>query len=187
MRLILPLLLAALGLAGGIGAGIFLAPEPIPEPMVELPPCGPGESHSADGQDLKMSKQEPEAVPKENMDADAQFAQDELSSTREYVKLNNQFVVPVVKDGRVSALVVMSLSLEVEVGGREAVFLREPKLRDLFLQVLFDHANAGGFDGNFTSGLNMAALRSGLVASAQQVLGNTVSGVLIQDIARQDA
>ena len=71
----------------------------------------------------------------------------------EYVKLNNQFVVPVVEDGRVAAMVVLSLSLEVEAGNTEAVYQREPKLRDAFLQVLFDHANVGGFCGSFTDGV----------------------------------
>ena len=64
----------------------------------------------------------------------------------EYVKLSNQFVVPVVKGKTVVSLVVLSLSLEVPEGQKDAVFRREPKLRDSFLQVLFDHANIGGFD-----------------------------------------
>lgn len=54
----------------------------------------------------------------------------------EYVKMNNQFVVPVVEGGRVAAMVVLSLSLEVDAGNTEAVYQREPKLRDVFLQAL---------------------------------------------------
>ena len=104
----------------------------------------------------------------------------------EYVKLNNQFVVPVVNDDRVDALVVMSLSLELEPGQRETVYAREPKLRDVFLQVLFDHANMGGFQGNFTSGSNLEILRKSLTEAAQNILGPIVKGVLIFDLARQD-
>ena len=78
------------------------------------------------------------------------------------------------------------MNLEVAVGGRELVYQREPKLRDAFLQVLFDHANAGGFDGVFTSGRNMALLRDALKETAQKTLGETLNDVLIVDFVRQD-
>jgi flagellar protein FliL len=105
----------------------------------------------------------------------------------EYVKLSNQFVIPVVEDGQVAALVVVSLSLEVTTGSTETVFAREPKLRDVFLQVLFDHANAGGFRGSFTDGSNLVVLRQALKEVAMQVLGDIITDVLIVDIARQDS
>jgi flagellar protein FliL len=105
----------------------------------------------------------------------------------EYVKLNNQFVVPVVEEGQVVAMVVLSLSLEVTAGSAEAVFAKEPKLRDIFLQVLFDHANAGGFKGSFTDGSNMVMLRRALLETASAAMGEMVKDVLIVDIARQDA
>lgn len=104
----------------------------------------------------------------------------------EFVKLNNQFVVPIVQAGRVAALVVMSLSLETQSGTRERVFEREPKLRDLFLRVLFDHANMGGFDGSFTRPGKLDILRQSLADVAQKELGDDVESVLITDIARQD-
>ena len=85
-----------------------------------------------------------------------------------------------------TALVVISLSLEMTSGGPELVFRREPKLRDSFLQVLFDHANSGGFEGNFTTGRKMDLLRGALRESAIKTLGNTVTNVLIADIVRQD-
>ena len=101
--------------------------------------------------------------------------------------MNNQFVVPVVEQGRVAAMVVLSLSLEVDVGNTEAVYTREPKLRDVFLQVLFDHANMGGFSGSFTDGSNLVVLRTTLKEAATLVLGKVVTDVLITDIARQDS
>ena len=120
-------------------------------------------------------------------DADhAEMVPEEPATPPEYVKLNNQFVIPVVEDGNVSALVVLALSLEVTTGSTEAVFATEPKLRDVFLQVLFDHANAGGFRGAFTDGSNLIVLRQALKEVAMQVLGDKVSDVLIVDIARQD-
>lgn len=106
--------------------------------------------------------------------------------TPEYVRLSNQFVVPVVEGGRVVAMVVLSLSLEIAPGGTESVFAREPRLRDAFLQVLFDHANAGGFRGAFTDGSNLVLLRAALRETGQRLMPATIRDVLIADIVRQD-
>ncbi|MFY8145464.1 MAG: flagellar basal body-associated FliL family protein, partial [Rhodobacter sp.] len=103
-----------------------------------------------------------------------------------YVKLNNQFVVPVMAEGRVSSLVVLSLSLEVTPGQVERVYEMEPKLRDAMLQVLFDHANSGGFNGSFTDGANLVLLRAALLETALRIFGKDVTDVLIVDIVRQD-
>ena len=165
MGKILPIILALVGLGAGVGAGLALrpAPEPAAEPaQAAEPPPG-------------------EAAPSEPAPGDPQAA-----AAPDYVKLNNQFVVPVIQDGSVAALVVLALSLELSSGGPELVYQREPKLRDAFLQVLFDHANTGGFDGNFTSGRNMQLLRSALLEAAQKVLGTSVTDVLIVDVVRQD-
>lgn len=164
MGKILPVLLALIGAGAGIGAGFLTRPPP---PQEIANPC--------------VDSADPAAV--------SSPAPVELSAPAEvaFVKLNNQFVVPVVASGRVTSLVILSLSLEVPPGSNEAVFAREPKLRDAFLQVLFDHANAGGFAGNFTAGTSLTTLRRALHESAVQVLGASVSGVLIEDIVRQDS
>ena len=111
----------------------------------------------------------------------------ESTQEREYAKLNNQFVIPVVEDEMVAALVVMSLNVEVTVGSRTAIFAAEPKLRDRFLQVMFDHANTGGFSGNFTTGTKMRALRNELLRVAQDISGPIVTDVLVIDLVRQDS
>lgn len=105
----------------------------------------------------------------------------------EYVRMNNQFIVPIVEGGRVVSMVVLSLSLEVAPGSSETVYAREPKIRDAFLQVLFDHANSGGFRGSFTDGQNLVLLRRALAEQARLVLGDAITDVLITEIARQDS
>ncbi|MGB5556721.1 MAG: flagellar basal body-associated FliL family protein [Paracoccaceae bacterium] len=164
MRLILPILLALVGLGAGLGAGYFLRPPP--EDHAEINPCGD--------------------VAAEAATSASQATDDAEPTTHDYVKLNNQFIIPVVEDERVAALVVLSLSLEVTAGGQERIYEREPKIRDSFLQVLFDHANSGGFDGAFTNGRNMTILRDALRESAITTLGPVVTDVLIIDIVRQD-
>ena len=106
---------------------------------------------------------------------------------RDYVRLNNQFVVPVLREGQVEAFVILSISLEVLPGGSAAVYSVEAKLRDAFLAALFEHSNAGGFSGTFTAADRMHSLRAALSEAAQAVIGPQVTDVLIVDLVRQDA
>jgi len=159
IKKLLPLVLLFIGAGAGIGAGMFLRPEPEP---------------------TEMSGSDPAAV------VEAEDKEDEGPTEHEYFKMSNQFVVPVIKQDEVRALVVMSLSVEVPLGQKDAIYAVEPKLRDSFLQVLFDHANIGGFDGAFTNANNLAVLRSALREVAQKDLGEQISDVLIVEIARQD-
>ena len=176
MGKLIPVILALVGLGGGIGAGVFLRPAPA------------ADEHATGGGDPATTESHGEAkgdAPSKDEVADHEGEPEE--GAPEYVKMNNQFVVPVVKDSRVAAMVVLSVSLEVEAGNTEAVYKREPKLRDAFLQVLFDHANTGGFSGSFTDGSNLIVLRTSLKEAAALILGTAVRDVLITDIARQDS
>lgn len=157
---LIPLIIALIGLGAGVGAGVALRPEPV-------------DMSNACGDMEHMAKYTEEA--------------EEEPANSDFVRLNNQFVVPVVKDSQVASLVVMSLTLEVVLGEKEAVFQREPKLRDALLQEMFDHANVGGFDGAFTSAPQMNSLRTALLERARSVVGNVVKDVLVIDVVRQDA
>lgn len=165
-KLIIPLILMIVGIGGGVGAGLFLTPEADAEMAEGLAaqPCGDAEA-------LPEAMAAAQPTPLEN---------------REYARMNNQFVVPVVINERVSSLIVMSLSIEVDVGGQEDVFSHEPRLRDAFLQVMFDHANMGGFNGVFTASSNMRLLRDALQDAADRVMRGHITDVLIVDIVRQD-
>jgi len=165
LRLLLPILLLLLGIGGGVGAGMFLAQGVGDGPVPDAATADNRAEHVADD-DHRAT---------------------EATSASEFVRLNNQFVVPIVRNGSVRSLVVMALTLEVETGQNGAVFDREPRLRDAFLRVLFAHANAGGFDGSFTQSATMDPLREALREAAYGILGNVVQDVLIVDITRQDA
>jgi hypothetical protein len=103
------------------------------------------------------------------------------------VPFGKPFVVPVFRDGAVAAMVVISLAVEVEPDGAEAVVAAEPKLRDGFLKVMFRHANSGGFDGGFTGGQRMEDLKAALAKTLRTLLPDAPAGqVLITEIARQD-
>lgn len=128
---------------------------------------------------LKPQDPEAEAAAEEPVAVDP-------AAIPEYAKLSNQFVVPIVEDGRITSMVVLSLSIEVVQGMTEKVYAMEPKLRDGMLQALFDHANTGGFKGSFTDAANLVLLRGALLEVARKILNNDVTDVLITDIVRQD-
>ena len=175
MKKLLPLILALLGCAAGTGAGYILRPATGKSASDSHAPATAEVAPAEDAADHGTAAATKHADEGEHVE-----------NQPEYVKLNNQFVVPVVENGRVVAMVILSLSLEVTTGSTEAVYTREPKLRDVFLQVLFDHANSGGFRGTFTDGANLVVLRQALLEIAKRTMGEIVTDVLIVDIARQD-
>ena len=203
MKKLLPIILLLIGAGGGVGAGLFLRPPP-PEPEMAsacaegdehcTPPAAEG--HGAEAADAGHGEAPPEAhaaaEPAGHGEAPAEASAgghgEEAAGTGsgpEYVALQRQMIVPIVSNDQVISLVVMSLSIEVEAGFSNDVYDREPKLRDAFLQVLFRHANTGGFSGDFTSGEKMADLRRALNSAAAQVLGPVAIQVLVTDILRQ--
>ncbi|OUS05743.1 hypothetical protein A9Q96_11125 [Rhodobacterales bacterium 52_120_T64] len=168
MGKILPILIVLIGIGAGAGAGIYLHPADS-SGTDECSDDGHGSCDAevaADTGHDKVTEPDPASVY--------------------YVKLSKQFVVPVVKDGRVSSMVVMSLSVETTPTVGDIVFAREPKLRDALLSVMFLHANSGGFDGQFTSSEAMNDLRGSLLEVTRDVIGDEVYSVLVTDILRQD-
>lgn len=105
----------------------------------------------------------------------------------ETVRLPNHFVVPVLHEGRVQSMVVMSLALELAPGHGFSLSRHEPRLRSIFLQVMFDHANLGGFEGVFTSGEALLTLRRALRDAARAEIGQGMQDVLITEILRQES
>lgn len=162
MGKILPIALALAGLGGGVGAGLALRPDPAQEDdhaSAEIVCPAPGETDHA--------------LPP---DADTAV---------EFVKFSNQFVIPVMTNDEINSMVVLTLSLEVELGTQQEIYNLEPKLRDAFLRVLFDHANSGGFQGNFMNSVGLDTLRAALREAALKTVGPIVRDVLIVDLVKQ--
>lgn len=156
MKLVFPLIALLGGSGAGIGAGFLLAPDSATDP-----------------------DRAPTETPEPPPETQEGFEPD-------LIMLNNQFVIPVVEGERITSMVVLSIGLEVATGTDAVIYEREVKLRDLFLQVLFNHANMGGFSGAFTNTRNLDLLRKELLAAARKEFPQAVQGVLITDLARRD-
>ena len=108
IKKILPIILLVIGAGGGVGAGLALRPAPTIDAA--------GEESAEASKDGEVEE------------ASGEESEDGENATHEYVKMSNQFVIPVVDAEQVKALVVMSLSLEVTLGSKAEVYEREPKI-----------------------------------------------------------
>lgn len=166
---ILLIVMTVIGAGAGLGAGHMLA---------------------STGGDVEHAIDETTEEQQHDQNVDAMLAKHELeeesAQDSDFVRLNNQFVVPIVEKERVASLIVVSLALETNPGSTDQVFEREPKLRDEFLTVLFAHARSGGFTGSFTDEHLMLDLRQSLLEAAQKVLGSSIRKVLLSEVVRQD-
>ena len=163
-KFLLPVLLVILGLGVGAGAGWFL--QPAPQPVAEETPS----------EDTDTA---PSPAPSSPVGADR---------ASETLRLPGQFLIPVIGDGRIRAMVVIGLALEVVEDHDIDLDRHEARLRAALLQAMFDHSNRGGFDGVYTDGETLHAFRRTLRAIARTELGErVVLDVLITDLVRQNS
>lgn len=163
IKKLLPLFALILGLGGGGAVAIMLAPP---------------ESESANT-DADVTDGQEKTTPKDDLTEGAE--------NMEIVKLPNQFVVPVILNNRVRAMVILTVALEVEAGQGDHVRTLEPKLRDTYLAEMFNLAAIGGFEDELISRKTLDLVKRALTERSKEVLGLNHVTVLITDMARQDA
>lgn len=168
MRFLLPVLLALLGLGLGIGGGYFFA--------------GSADSEMASADDEQAdSGDTPQDVYKYVPDR-----RRERAVETQFVDFTRQFIIPIILEDDVESLVIATMSAEIAVGAEEIFYAQEPRLRDAFLQVMFNHANTGGFEGPFTSSPRLAVLRRSLLEAGHEIMGEALVEVLFSELGRQD-
>jgi flagellar FliL protein len=179
MKMLVVVLLAVIGVMGGAAAGWLLKPPP----PVETACADPEHAEGHEGEDAAAC--EP-PVDYEKLATPAQANPANPADASEFFRFERPFIVPIMVNQRVASLLVVSLSVEVGPGQLDPVTAREPRLRDALLRALFDHAYAGGFNGDFTADYVMRDLRRGLLVAARKAAGDGIRDVLVVDIMRQD-
>lgn len=191
MKKILTILLPVIALAGGIFGGDMLRPHTEAEAATADASHGETDGHGAEAADDEAPAKDDHAAPSSDHGAaksdhgggGGHGAAD--PDAEAFFTFPSQFFVPLMRNGDMGAIMILTLSLETTEGELEAMKQQEHRLRDALLQQLMVLANTGGFDGNFTSEPSMRVLREGLLTSARQATRLTVQRVLIEDIARQ--
>lgn len=157
IKKLLALAIPLIALIGGVAAGDMLKPQPKTEPTAEEAPHGDDQGHGSEEEKGKAA----------------------------WFTFPNQFFVPMMRNGDIGAVMILTLSLETEEAHLEAMKQQEHRLRDALLRQLMVRANSGGFDGNFTSESSLGTLRKDLLGAVDEVSDLPISAVLIEDIARQ--
>lgn len=192
---IIAIILQVVAVAGGVALGLTLR-SPGGEPVAESAGHEADEtaesSHDSDehADDAKKPKKKKKKKKKKSEHGESKGGHGggEASENNgsSIMKFSRQFIVPVIRQNGVGSLVALDINLELSESADENVYLREPKLRDAILSALLKLSNEGAFNDQLLQPENMEDIRAGLYASAQSILGDDVSGVLILNIARQD-
>ncbi len=103
-----------------------------------------------------------------------------------YFKFSREFVVPVVSQGRVTALVILNLNLEADADMSQKLFEMEPKLRDNIMTTLITISNDGKTFESMTDLENYESIRSMVMMNLKSVMATGIHNVLIVDLAKQD-
>lgn len=113
--------------------------------------------------------------------------EDSYSGDTDFIKFKRQFVVPVLKDNAVDALILINLALEVPSSKRDEMFRLEPRFRDAFIRELLQLSDDGYFDQELTSSDTYEILRETLSRAASDISEGGVDKILILDLSRQDS
>ena len=170
MKKILPVLIAVIGLVGGVVAGTVLKPaaaETTEGPMAE--------GHSDDHSEKQASDH-----------SDGHGEESDKSDEYIYVGMEKPFFAPIVTGNNSGALVRIDIHLEIPGSLEEAARRHEPKLRDAFLKAVLNFSEDGGF-GRVHSGEGFEALRDDFLVNARKVLGPKVKNVLIGEILTRES
>lgn len=185
VKKILMLLLPLLGFVGGaIGGDLLHAPKSAGKDVAV-------DSETATGGGTAAAHDDPAAqeAGAEHAAGDASGAGhgegDASAGALDWFKFPNQFFVPIIRNGTPTAIMVLTLSIEMPAEARPGIEAQEARLRDALLGALMIEANTGGFDGNFTSETRLRRLRESLLAAGRRAGGGDVRRILIEDIGRQ--
>ncbi|MCZ0960531.1 hypothetical protein [Paracoccus benzoatiresistens] len=186
MKKILTLLVPVLALVGGVAAGEMLRPGADGATHASAEAHG---SADADGHDTTEAPPAADHGGSHAGSGDQGGGHDSgghgTAAAEGWFTFPTQFFVPLMRNGDMGAVMILTLSIETGGADLPAMKQQEHRLRDALLRELLIHANTGGFDGNFTSEARLAPLRERLQKAAQASTDLTVKAVLIEDIARQ--
>lgn len=171
MKSLLNIALCCIAAIGGTYAATTL------KAKTDTPPEIYAEEEKRDGKEDKISKSKDKGH-----DKDASNSSDDF----EFLKFKRQFVVPVIGEDRVDALVLLNIGISLSGDMKEELFRLEPKFRDAFMRELLGMSNAGYFNDELTNPETYEVLRETLLRAAKDIEKEGVKDILILDFARQD-
>lgn len=195
MKFILPSIVAAVGVLAGTFGGNMLRGSP----AEDVAHVSDEETHGSDesgkkddhgsgkdgghgGKDEKGKKEK----GKKDKKGSGGHGSDGSSGDVSYFKFSREFVVPIMSEGSVRALVILHIQLEVDSEISSSLFSMEPKLRDNIMSTLIGISHDGKLFDNLTDPESYESIRALILENLQKVKSEGIDNILIVDLARQD-
>ncbi len=179
MKLILTSLVAIIFVAAGSFAAVVLK---TPSEASAAHDADGGDDHSDDGHGDDHGKKD----AKKSAKKDDGHGKKDSSGASSYYKFSREFVVPIMKGGQVTSLVILHISLETDSSTSEKLFSEEPKLRDNIMTTLIGLSNDGRTLERPTDINNYETIRSMILMNLKDSIDDGIQNVLIVDMAKQN-
>lgn len=147
-------------------------------------PAKAEEGHGASGGHGEEAKDTHKAKPKKESSSD--HGGGGAASDVVYFKFTREFVVPIMRDRKVSSLVILNINLEADTNISQTLFSMEPKVRDNIMTTLIELSNDGHTFDNITDVESYETIRAMVLMNLQKAVPSGIENVLIVDIAQQD-
>lgn len=177
MKLIITSLVAIVFVAAGSFAAVVLKTPS--EATASQAEGGDDEHHDDHGDDHGKT-----AKKKDKQDDG--YGKKASSGSSAYYKFSREFVVPIMRGGQVTSLVILHISLETDSSTSEKLFSEEPKLRDNIMTTLIGLSNDGRTLEEPTNINNYETIRSMILMNLKDSIDDGIQNVLIVDMAKQN-
>ena len=110
----------------------------------------------------------------------------EEKDTNGYFDFQRNFIIPIIGENRVDALVLLTVSVELDAAKIDEVRTREPRIRDAFMKTLLTLSHEGVLSQDITDPDVYTIIQERLLKTAKDVVDEDVESILLVDFARQD-
>lgn len=190
MKFILPSIVAAAGILAGTFGGNMLRGAPAENVAgvtdEETLVSGQSDKNDADGSGKEDGHGGKDEKGKKDKKGSGGYGSEGSSGDVSYFKFSREFVVPIMADGSVRALVILHIQLEVDSDIESSLFSMEPKLRDNIMTTLIEISHNGKLFDNLTDPEAYESIRALVLEGLREVTSEGIENVLIVDFARQD-
>ncbi|MCR9270631.1 MAG: hypothetical protein NXH72_11625 [Hyphomonadaceae bacterium] len=108
------------------------------------------------------------------------------SGDSNFYKFSREFVVPIMREGQVTSLVILHISVEHDPSISDKMFSEDPKLRDNIMTTLITLSNDGRTLERPTEINNYETIRAMVLMNLRDAISDKIKNVLIIDMAKQD-
>jgi flagellar basal body-associated protein FliL len=178
--------------AGGVGGNFLRSMSSGPSDHAEKAEKPAKDAHGEKKDDGHGEKKKddhgkkPEKEKKKDSHGSDSHGGESAESEVYYFKFTREFVVPIIREGRVHSLIILNLNLEADGSIASNLQSMEPKLRDNIMTSLITLSNDGTTFESITSVENYELIRSTVMDNLQSVVASGINNVLIVDMAKQD-